>query len=142
MRFQYDITTFPPETGGYNLTAYTEGVLRLIVDTSVFLEVDGILLVELAIVLHKWLRAFASGPVDFYYASMDFEEEPILAFRYDASEDRFRLESVWSDSDAGPLPREEVISAAQEYLSQLRDELRREHDVDLDQRLEEASTNA
>ncbi|MBI2374008.1 MAG: hypothetical protein HYV07_08420 [Deltaproteobacteria bacterium] len=138
MRFEYDITTFPVDPGGYNLTAYTEGVLRLLVGASVFLDASGILLVEFAVVLRKWLRACASGPIDFYYASMDFEEEPILAFRYDTSGGQFRLESVWSETDVGPVSRAEVIAAAQQYLAQLRDDLKRGHDVDLDKTLEEA----
>jgi hypothetical protein len=138
VRFEYDITTFPTQTGGYNLIAYTEGGLRLFVDELVVLDASGILLVELAVVLHKWLRACASGPTDFYYASMDFEEEPILAFRHDPSGDQFRLESVWSETDVGPVPTADAIAAAQRYLAHLRDELKREHGVDLDEKLEEA----
>lgn len=139
MRFEYEIKTFPAETGGYNLTAYTEGVLRLFVGTSKILDATDILLIELAIVLHKWLQALASRPADFYYASMDFEEEPILAFRYDAKADQFRFESVWSYTTVNPFTREDVVSAARGYLSQLREELSREHGVDLDAKLVEAT---
>lgn len=139
MRLEYDIKTTPEETSGYNLTAYTEGVLRLLVGSSVFLEVDGILLVEFAIVLHKWLLQCASAPTDFYYASMDFEEEPILMFRYDSGRDAFLLESVWSNKDVGSVLRSDAIEAASRYLVALRDELKRERGVDLERTLEEAT---
>jgi hypothetical protein len=47
---------------------------RLLEDGTVFLDADGILLVEFAIVVNRSLRACASGPTDLHYASMDFEE--------------------------------------------------------------------
>jgi len=139
MKLEYEITTFPNETDGYKLASFTEGVLRVRVGSSVFLDVSGILLVEFAIVLDKWLRRAVFSPTDFYYASMDFEEEPVLAFCYDSRLDRFRLESVWSEADVGSIASVDVVAAGRHYLAQLRDELKREHDVDLDERLEEAA---
>lgn len=138
MKFEYKITNLPVKTNGYNLTAYTEGGLRLFAGTSKILDVSGILLVELAIVIHKWLKGLVSGPVDFYYASMDFEEEPIIAFYYDTDIDRFRFDSVWSNAIVSPFSPRDVVSAARIYLSQLKDDLNRECGIDLHTKLEEA----
>jgi hypothetical protein len=95
------------------------------------------LLVEFAIVLRKWLRACESGPTDLFYASMDFEEEPIVALRYDAS-GQFLLQSIWSVAEVGPIRTADALLAAQQYLSQLHDELYVHHGVDLEVALSEA----
>ena len=138
MRFIYQITSFPEKTDGYNLIAYTEGTLRLLLGAVPFLEMSGVLLVELAVVLHKWLHTLEHEPTDFYYASMDFEEEPIVALRYDSNRDHFMPESVWAEVDAVPVPRFEAKLAAEAYLAELREDLGAKHGVDLDRALEEA----
>jgi hypothetical protein len=138
MRFLYNIIAFPKNPEGYNLTAYTEGTLRILLGSVVFLDASDILLVELAIVLKKWLLSLENGPVDLYYASMDFEEEPVLALRYDAFQNQFLPESVWAKSDPCPISLAEAKSAAEGYLVELREELWAKYSVDLNKTLEEA----
>jgi len=132
VRFEFEILLLPEEIGGYRLAAYTEGVLRLMVGATAFLDADGVLLVEFGLALHKWLEIARSGPHDFYYASMDFEEEPILAFRYDALEDKYRLESVWAQGQAPLVPCPDVVAASRTYLADLRGLLKRKRGVDLE----------
>ncbi|WP_437731977.1 DUF7878 domain-containing protein [Sorangium sp. So ce1335] len=138
MRFLYEIKSFPDKVEGYNLIAYTEGTLRLIVGSTAFIDADGILLVEFAVVLKKWLLSIGNGPVDLYYSSMDFDEEPVLALRYNAVADEFLPESVWAKSDPLPISRGEAKSAADAYLAELGEELRTEYGVDIDEVLEKA----
>jgi hypothetical protein len=133
MRFLYTITDEPSETGGYNVTAFTEGQLRVEHGGATFLVADDILLVEFAVVLHKWLLRVQPGRVhDLYYASMNFEEEPIFAFRYNPQSGNFLLESVWAETEVPPVSRGEALSAAEHYLAQLRDDLSRRLAVSLD----------
>ncbi|XYH99087.1 hypothetical protein ACMHYB_04780 [Sorangium sp. So ce1128] len=138
MRFLYEITSFPDKLEGYNLTAYAEGTLRLLIRSVVFLDASGILLVEFAIVLKKWLLSVEDGPVGLYYASMDFEEEPILALRCTAIQDEFLTESVWAKSNPLPISLGEAKSAANAYLAELGEELRTKYGADLNEVLEEA----
>ena len=138
MRFLYEIISFPDKVEGYSLTAYAEGTLRLLIGSVVFLDASGILLVEFAIVLKKWLLSLEDGPVDLYYASMDFEEEPVLALRYNAVQDEFLPESVWAKSDPLPISLGEAKSAADAYLAELGEELRTKYGADLNKVLEEA----
>ena len=138
MWFTYEITSFPEKTAGYNLTAYTEGFLRVTIDSLVFLDASGVLLVEFAVVLHKWLLSFEGGSAEFYYSSMDLEEEPILALRFDPDHQYFLPESVWARGEPAPVSVLEAKEAARTYLSSLREELRAKHRVDLDKTLEAA----
>ena len=79
IRFSFKIEEFPKETGSYHVPAYTEGNLSIINEGKEFLNADGILLVEFAVVLKKWLLAIDAGKMDnFVYESMDFEESPIV----------------------------------------------------------------
>lgn len=138
MKLEYKIDIFPYYTHSYHLMAYTEGVLRLVTKYGVFLDADGILLVELATCLKRWIYELRDAQVDFYYRSMDFEEEPILAFVYEDQTDSFILESVWSDkSGIERAPYDEVIDSVDKYLAELHEQLQAEHGIDLYARIEE-----
>jgi len=132
MQLAYEITSFPDQTAGYHLTAYTEGRLRLLIGEEIFLDANGILLVEFAIVLRRWLVAMQHSPSDFYYASMDFEEEPILALKYASSLDSFIPESVWAKPSSKSVPATEAVEGGQAYIACLRQELMKDHAVDLE----------
>ncbi|WP_437685677.1 DUF7878 domain-containing protein [Sorangium sp. So ce176] len=138
MRFLYEMTSFSEKVEGYNLTAYTEGTLQILIGSVVFLDASGILLVEFAIVLKKWLLSLDDGPVDLNYASMDFEDDPIFALRYDAAQGEFLPESVWAKSSPLPISLDEAKSAADAYLAELGQELRTKYGVELNEVLEEA----
>ena len=90
MEYKFKIATVPEKKSGCHLPAYTEGPLEVWLDGQQFVRVDEALLVEFAVVLSKWLR---TQPSSLYYASMDFEEEPIfaLSLQGDAFELLFRL---------------------------------------------------
>lgn len=139
MRFRYVITDLPHETGGYNVAAFTEGRLSIEQMGTMFLDAEGILLVEFAIVIYEWLlKANAGECADLYYASMDFEDEPIFALKYNPTTDTLSLESVWAMSDVPDVSRADAVSSAQNYLRQLSSELRERLRVDLDAILQTA----
>lgn len=138
MRYNYKIVRFPSETKGYNLTAYTEGSLQVMLGPTVFLEAGDILLVELAVVLHKWLLSLENSPCDLYYSSMDYEEEPILALRFDPDRHLFIPESVWAKASSSPIAFLDAKKAASSYLSSLRSEIERRCGADLAKTLDAA----
>lgn len=77
------------------MPAYTEGRLEAWQNTTLFLGAEGVLLVEFAIVLEKWRLSISQGKTtDLYYASMDFEEEPIFGLDFDSSTKLFTPISV------------------------------------------------
>ena len=126
MRYFYTITEVPKETGGYNIPAYTEGTLRVEHGNEVLFEAEEILLVEFAIALYKWLVHVGDGTIrDFYYASMNFEDEPIVALRYDVPSDSYAFESAWNRTPPPRVPAKKAICAAEHFLSALQDDLER-----------------
>lgn len=120
MNFVYKIETLPSDTGGYNILAYTEGTLEVWQGDTLFLRADGILLVEFAVFLEIWRRQLDQGEmVDLYYASMDFEEEPIFALVYDSATDKFTPASVWSEAEGIPVSASTARKAVASYIESL-----------------------
>ncbi|MBA2662073.1 MAG: hypothetical protein H0U74_07230 [Bradymonadaceae bacterium] len=90
------------------------------IQNVVFLNMEGILLVEFAIELAKWLRQVREGRFrNFYYASMDFEIEPIFALFFNDSWDGFVPASVWSDKQPSVISPDTAICAAEKYIREL-----------------------
>lgn len=132
MEYKFTIAAIPDETTGYHLPAETEGPLEVWLEGHRFLKVDDALLVEFAIVLAKWLE---SQPESLYYASMDFEEEPIFALTQEG--DRFEPSSVWASGEPVMVPVDDALAAARRYIDDLGRQLN-EQGADLDSTIEEA----
>ncbi|KIG12452.1 Type II restriction enzyme, methylase subunit YeeA [Enhygromyxa salina] len=119
MKFDYKIEMVPEDVcGGYNVPAYTEGALEVWQEDVLFLRAEGIPLVEFAIVLARWLHKLVETET-LYYASMDFEEEPIFALSWDARLQGFMPSSVWSMSKGVPVPLEVARGSAASYIENL-----------------------
>ncbi|MBC7213561.1 MAG: hypothetical protein H5U33_27350 [Pseudomonas sp.] len=122
MKIDFELLTLPDDMSGYNAAAFTEGRLRIEVQGRVFLQVEYCLLLELANVMTQWLKAVATrGAQDFYYASMDEEEEPIIALRYCRARSVFSLGSCWAVCEHGPeVTLEQAIECFERYVHDLR----------------------
>ena len=132
MKLDYKIESVPDAKDGYNVPAYTEGTLTVFVGDKLFFEARGVLLVEFAIVLHRWLdQVEHDGVVDLHYASMDFEEEPIFALVLDGNGDCFRPVAVWATGTPVPISVGDAKSAAASYISRLSSELAEKCSIDL-----------
>jgi hypothetical protein len=137
MQLEFTIEAFPGVRTARDVIAHTEGRLCVLLEGRIFLETGGILLVELAIVLGKWLRTMRAGALeDLYYASMDFEEEPILALRLGDRGGPFVPESVWAEGQRSAIAVADATNAAEQYLLELAKELREEYGFDLEPVLE------
>ena len=127
------ISKLPDSKERYRLIADTEGSLEIAHDNAVVFAQDNVLLVEFARVLGDWLLAQSKDQFsEFVYCSMDFEEEPVLAFRI-SDDTNLTLESALLD-DSRPFVflRNDMIVAARLFLTRLAAEL-----VDLGINLEE-----
>jgi hypothetical protein len=138
MNIEYELWTFPSDTHGYNVVAYAEGSISVFVGGVVFLSASDVLLVELAVALYRWLEEVHRTSTDFFYSSMNYEDEPILAFRYDKTHDAYQLISVWSSMGVDLVPSGDVSGAVAAFLSQLRNELASKYNVCLDATIERA----
>lgn len=114
MEYRFALLTVPEETAGYHLPAYTEGPLDVWLAGHRFVRVDEALLVEFAIVLSRWLR---DQPCDLYYASMDFEDEPVFALTREG--ERFRPSSVWASGLPTSVRIDDALAAARHYIDAL-----------------------
>jgi hypothetical protein len=133
MKYYYEIHKLPQDVGGYNAIAFTEGDLKVAAGEVVFLEAEGVLLVEFAVVLARWMSQLAaSGPSDLYYASMDFEEEPIFELRLAGDTDSLILRSAWAKrKELVTSSLEDAVHAARTYIESLERDLRRLKGVEL-----------
>lgn len=118
MKIDFELLTLPDDMSGYNTAAFTEGRLSIEVQGRVFLQVEFCLLFELANVVTQWLASVATcGAQDFYYASMDEEEEPIIALRYCHARSVFSLWSCWAVCEPGPeVTLEQAIVCFERYV--------------------------
>ncbi|PYB85277.1 MULTISPECIES: hypothetical protein [Pseudomonas] len=120
----FDWVTLPDDMSGYNAAAFVEGGLNIEVQGELFLQVENCLLLELAVVMKQWLASVKNGAEhDFYYASMDEEEEPILALRYCSEKSNFLLESCWVEAPGPAVTLAEVIDCFTRYMKRLTDTL-------------------
>ncbi|KID56175.1 hypothetical protein JF50_18020 [Pseudoalteromonas luteoviolacea] len=130
MKFSYQVEELPKGNEPYRVATDIEGYLSVVSNSGdVLFEADGILLVELAIFCKKWLSENTN--TDFYYASMDFEEEPILAFSV-KSNDICSFSSVWQKSPMDSIPLSEIKSSMSGYIEDLKANLKNNFQVDIE----------
>ena len=131
MKINFSIDEFPNDLSeSYSLTAYTEGTLKISVNGEIILDEPDILLIEFCTSLHKWLNILDDNQLDFYYASMDFEEEPILSFSYIQNLDKYEIKSVWGHS-TGYVTLKEITNACTIFFNDLKNELLKKYDFKL-----------
>ena len=104
---------------GWKMLADVEGSLKIAIGNKVFFDEEGILVLELALALMKWIEKIQSGNmVDFYYESMDYEDKPILVFMQNNS--IWKVYSVWQVfPDENKLSLEEIIYISKKYITEL-----------------------
>lgn len=120
VRFTFDITTKPHYPLDYKALSDIEGHLSIFVNEDIIFNEDGILLAELSASLSKWLHDIETNPTaEFFYESMDYEEAPILEFKFER--EKFSIGSVWMGSKATEvlrIEREQLIACVQEFVTQ------------------------
>ena len=114
----------PSGTERYRLVADTEGELVITKNGRCIFVHGEILLVEFARALGEWLK-LNRGNInqDFVYNSMDFEEEPIVAFRQQKTGDLLIETSLLTIPKRILIKPDELITASTKFLQKLHDTL-------------------
>ena len=120
----YVITCTTKLCVGSKTIGEVEGKLSIFVNRKLFFDEENILLLELAIILHRWHERIERDEIiDFYYESMDYEDKPILQFVHGDRLDWY-LSSVWQKfSCISQISLEELIQAVECYIFNLKYEL-------------------
>jgi len=118
LSIDFELVTLPKDMSGYNAAAFVEGPLSFKIGEQTFLNIEYCLLLELATVMWRWLTAEAGS--DFYYASMDEEEEPRLALRYCESKLTYVAESCWATNQCDlDISQEDITACFEAYIKNL-----------------------
>ncbi|WP_122663632.1 hypothetical protein [Pseudomonas viridiflava] len=122
MKVNFKILSFPTRQDGRSIFVGTEGEVSFSQDGSDILVVESCLLVELAVFFTRWLRAIEHGKIeDFYYVSMDEEEEPIFAMSYDVNSNFYQVQSCWLEASVDyQISVDSAALGAKNYLEELR----------------------
>ncbi len=131
MNLAFGVTELSVRRDGYHPVAYTEGWLEVSHGGRMWVHIDDMLPIEFAIVLEGWFRTLQSRPnAPLYYASMDFEEAPLLAVRVESPETVY-VSSAWADEPLRFQSLEEVLIALRRYTVELSRVLDVRHAFDL-----------
>lgn len=130
--FEFKIVDLPKSPERYRLLTDTSGALALKLNGFEVFFHDSILLAEFARTLSEWITGVELGEKeDFKYRSMDFEEEPILAFEWE-KDNKISLRSEVYMIDRGiRISPTCLVPAARDFLDELRVDLE-EGGVDFD----------
>ncbi len=120
----FKIIILPSGTERYRLIADTEGELTISKMGQLIFAHEEILLVEFARVLGEWLKINNENiNRDFIYNSMDFEEEPVLAFRRQKAGNLLIESALLEMSRNIIIKPDELIEASKIFLQDLHDSL-------------------
>ncbi|KQS87696.1 MULTISPECIES: hypothetical protein [unclassified Rhizobium] len=117
MNFAFEIAAVSERSKGYRVITETSGKLKVVFGPDHFFRFNEILLVEFALYCFIWHREYESEPnTAFSYASMDEEEEPLLAFILQPNGMR-TAQSCWSEFSVPDISNDALSKAVLEILS-------------------------
>lgn len=124
MKIQFEITNIPNSKQSKYPCAYLEGILEIHINNILFFNQSGILLIEFAIFINRWLKRIKKEKLDdFNFETMDYDE-PILTLNY-VEKNFYRIFSIWQEIEIPALlAKDEIIAAFDKYLSDLKIELK------------------
>jgi hypothetical protein len=123
MKILYEISSFPDDPSGYKSVTETNGNFSIVIDDKVFVRIEDALLLEFAYFVHSWIfQINYDADSNFYYKSMDEEEEPIFALEL-LQDGCYRAISCWSEMNARELNLEEIKIGFDLFLSSLRNNI-------------------
>lgn len=137
MKVEFEIISIPEGEQKKYPTAYLEGLLKIMFNDIIFFNQSGILLIEFAILIDKWLkRNKVDEFADFIFETMDYDE-PIISFKY-LKGDFYKIESIWKETDVVELiSKKEIIYAFEKYLVNLEVELKLKTGIELNRVLKD-----
>ena len=132
LEITFNIDIAPASVEGTKVQVDVEGTLEISINGRIIFKEEGILLVELAVYLSKWLRDIDKNKIrNLYYESMDCEEHPILEF-VEITNDCWNVSSVWQEfANMDYLDLGELCNAAKIYIEKLLQELMNKFNLDV-----------
>ncbi len=132
LKINFTIINVPTVFEGSKAQADVEGKLKIYIDKELFFDEENILLLELAISLNDWAKKIKQNEINnFYYESMDYEDEPILAF-VNEQEDIWNLRFVWEVFPSKSEIKLTVLTEiTQHYINKLKCELKKFFNLDI-----------
>lgn len=132
IKIVFNIVDVPSSLEGAKTVADVEGNLTVYVNDKIFLNEENILLLELAIILNKWLRYIKNNEFrNFYYESMNYEDQPILEFAIN-KEKKYSVYSVWQEfKNDDFFDLIELVKAASNYITELKHALQQKFDLNI-----------
>lgn len=139
MKIDFKIAEVPTnEEGPEFVPYYVAGPLKIIIDNDLFFDENYILLMELAVVIQKWLRRVRRkvGVHSFVYESMEYEGA-LFSFRlkkpglYQIELDP-ELQEHSTYNSRLLVTKDEITNAFEQYIENLRDGLMVNYNIDLD----------
>ena len=131
MNVDFEIMEIPKGEQKKYPIAYVEGILKVFVGNVLFFNQSGILLIELAISIRKWLvNMNGDNNLNFIYVSMD-NDSPILTINY-AHDNYYRIHSIWQEINILEfLLKEDIIAGFEKYLEDLEEALKLKAGIEL-----------
>lgn len=138
MKVEFEIISIPEGEQKKYPTAYLEGLLKILINNIIFFNQSGILLIEFAILIDKWLdRVKVNEFADFTFETMD-NDEPIISLNY-VKGNSYRIESIWKETEVAELiSKKEIINAFEKYLVNFEDELKSKTGIELSRILKDS----
>ncbi len=121
--YKFDINKFPKKiTGPSSLEGFIEckHFSIFVDDLEVFNEPE-FFVYEFFSALHVWMNN-QDKENSFYFASMDYEEEPVIAYLYDEASGHYRFDSALKHADA-TVSFQDIIDSYQKFKADLSDQL-------------------
>lgn len=116
----------------YKLFIDIQGYLQLKFGNLEYYEEEYNCLLELGVSLQQWLRDKTKSKDDFYYYSMDHDDEAIFEFRY-INDGNWKIYSPWHISNLEIILNDETINKViQEFINNLNIDLRNRFGITTD----------
>jgi len=97
-----------------------EGEIQVSLRDDQVFRCNGVLLLELAAELTRWLNSLRLGPVkEFYYESMNMEEQPILRFR-PLKDREWLVDSIFNEGSEFLANEDELVAGANSFIHNLK----------------------
>lgn len=121
--YQFDINKFPEIiTGPSSLTGFIEcKKFSIFIDELEVFSEPEFFVYEFFSALHSWSND-PDKETSFYFSSMDYEEEPVIAYRYDEKSEKYNFESELKRGDA-TVTYQDILDSYQRFKKELRDQL-------------------
>lgn len=124
IKFIADVNKFPDDLSwDYALESGVEGDFIIEINNKEVFKANEFLILEFFFDFHRWVCDYKTSNLsDYYFISMDEEEEPIIAFRKNKNTGLYDFDSVWKLADES-VTIEEIYLAYKELIVKLQEQL-------------------